>query len=146
MLGAKLFVIAAVVIATIAAFPNRLATAGLDVYMHDTYFVIPPRYSLFGFALLCGVVAVFYYLSDRASGNRLNKGLTIAHFLLWTFAVVLSFAVEFRLVRAVVSGQDPNQSWLVLLGSAAAVPAFLIGGVLFLINITRAMVRKFRAS
>lgn len=146
MLGVRLFSILAVLIAATAMLPVKLATMGLDFYMHDTYFVVPARYSFFGFALLCILIAAFYYLGDRASGNRLNNGLTIAHFLLWALAVALSFGVEFRLVRAVVSGHDPNQSWLVLLGSVAAVPAFLIGGVLFLINITWAMVRKLRAS
>ena len=146
MLGARLFGLAAVLVAVTAMLPVKLATAGIDFVMHDTYFVIPPRYSYFGFALLCGLIAGFYYLADRASGNRLNKRLTIAHFLLWTFAVAISFAVEFTLVRAVVSGRDPNQSWLLPLGSLGAFPAFLIGGVLFLINFGWAMARKLRAS
>lgn len=146
MLGARLFGIAAVLIAATAMFPNRLATVGLDLYLHDTYFVVPHRYSLFGFALLCGVIAGVYYLGDRASGNRLNDGLTIAHFLLWIFAVVTTFVVEFTAVRSVVSGRDPNQSWLVLLGRSAAFPAFVMGALLFLINVVRAMARKVHAS
>ena len=146
MLGFRLFSIAAVLIATTATFPNRLAAVGLDLYMHDTYFVVPHRYSLFGFALLSGVIAGVYYFGARASGNRLNDGLTIAHFLSWTFAVVTTFVVEFTAVRSVVSGRDPNQSLLVLLGRSAAFPAFVIGAVLFLVNFALAMVRKVRAS
>ena len=146
MLGFRLFGIAAVTIAATAALPIRLATTGIDFYMHDTYFVVPPRYSFFGFALVCFVIAFFYYFGGRASGNRLSNGLTLAHFLLWIFAVVISFAVEFTLVRAALSGHDPNQSWLILFGSVAAVPAFVIGGVLFLVNFALAMVRKVRAS
>lgn len=132
-------------IAATAALPIRLATTGLDFYMHDTYFVVPPRYSFFGFALLCFVIAFFYYFGDRASGNRFNNGLTLAHFLLWILAVLISFAVEFMLVRAVLGGHAPNESRLILAGSVA-IPAFLIGGVLFLVNFALAMVRKVRAS
>ena len=92
-----------------------------------------------------GVVAGFYYFAARPLGNRLNNGLTLAHFVLWIFAVVTFFAVEFAFVRAALSGHAPNQSWLILAGSVA-IPAFLIGGVLFLINFAWALARKLRAS
>ena len=59
MLGAKLFSIGAVAIAVIAFVPLRLTNA-IDIYMHDTYFVVGPRHAMLGFALLCGVVAGFY--------------------------------------------------------------------------------------
>ena len=133
-------------IALASQLPIKPATANLDFYLHDTYFVVGPRYGFLGFALLGGVIAGVYYLGDRASGNRLNDGLTIAHFLLWTFAVVTTFVVEFTAVRSVVSGRDPNQSWLVLLGRNAAFPAFVMGALSLLINVVRAMARKVRAS
>ncbi len=74
-MGAKLFGIAAVAVAVIALVPVKLTDAmfGLDFYLHDTYFVVPPRYGIGGFALLCGVSAGFYYFGDRASGHRLNE-------------------------------------------------------------------------
>lgn len=146
ILGVKLFGIAAVLIAVTSQLPIRAATASLDFYLHDTYFVVGPRYTIWGFALLWGVVAGFYYFGARALGNRLNNGLTLAHFVLWIFAVVTSFVVEFALVRAAQSGHAPNQSRLIFAGSIACVVAFLIGAVLFLVNFSWALVRKLRAS
>lgn len=146
ILGAKLFGIAAVLIAATSQLPVRLATAGVDFYTHDTYFVIAPRRAILGFALLWGVIAAFYYFGDRASGNRLNNGLTLAHFVLWIFVALLFFAVEFTLIRAVLSGHDPNQSRLTLAAGIASLGAFLTGALLFVVNLTRGMFRKHRAS
>lgn len=145
ILGAKLFGIAAILIAVTSQLPIRLATAGVDFYTRDTYFVLAPRYALLGFALLCGLIGGLYYLGDRASGNRLHKGLILAHFLLWILTVLISFAVECTLVRAVLEGRDPNPRWLVLAGSVS-VTAFLAGGLLFVVNLIRGMVSKLRAS
>lgn len=132
-------------IAVTSQLPLMLATAGVDFYTHDTYFVLAPRYAFLGFALLCGLIGGLYYLGDRASGNRLHKGLTLAHFLFWIFAVLISFAVEFTLVRTVLGGHDPSQFWLVL-AESASVAAFVIGALLFAVNFAWALVRKLRAS
>lgn len=132
-------------IAVTSRLPIRPATTSLDFYTHDTYFVVGPRYSILGFALLWGVIAGFYYLGDRASGNRLNNGLTLAHFAFWIFAVLISFWVEFAVVRAVLNGHDPNQPGLIL-AVRMAIPAFLIGGALFLVNFAWALARRIRAS
>ena len=79
-LGAKLFGIAALVIAVIAVVPVKVTGAMFDLYFHETYFAVPARHAFLWFALLCGTLAAFYYLGDRALGHRWHNGLTIGHF------------------------------------------------------------------
>jgi heme/copper-type cytochrome/quinol oxidase subunit 1 len=143
-LGAKLFGIAALAIAVIALVPVKLTDTMFDFYVHDTYIVVAARHAIFGFALLCGVFAGFYYFGDLALGHRLNHGLTLAHFLLWIFSLVV-FALEAQgLARTIRSQQDPNQSWLLIAGFAAPLLAFIAGGILFLVNLAWAIVLKLK--
>jgi heme/copper-type cytochrome/quinol oxidase subunit 1 len=146
MLGAKLFGVGALLIAVTALPPLRLVTAGLGFYLHATYIRFAAQDAILAFALLCGVVASLYYFGDRTSGHRLNNVLILCHFLSWFLAVADFFALKHVFMRAVLSGQDPHQSRLILGGSVAAALAFLIGGVLFVINFAWAIIRKFRTS
>jgi heme/copper-type cytochrome/quinol oxidase subunit 1 len=146
ILGAKLFGIAAVVIAAVAFIPVKPAYAAFDFYMHDTYFVVAHGHAILGFALLLGVFAGLYYFIDRILERRLNNGVSLAHFLLWISVPILISIEEHALLRSVASGKDPNQSQLILAGSAAVVLAFLIGGLLFLVNFAWAIIRKVRIS
>jgi heme/copper-type cytochrome/quinol oxidase subunit 1 len=133
-------------IAVIAFLPVRLMHTAFDLYLHDTYFVVSHGQGILSFALLCAVFAAFYYFGGRFLGPRLSNGLALAHFLLWIFALVAFWVVEIALVHAVQARQGPNQSWPVLAGSAAAAIAFLVGGLLFLINFAWAVTRRLRTS
>lgn len=145
-MGAKLFGLAAVTSIVIALVPSELTNLSFDLYMHDTYFVVESHQAVLGFALLCVLFAGFYYLGDRLSGQRLKSGFVVAHFLLWIFAIIAFWVGERALLRAVISRQDPSQSSFVLGASAAAVLAFLVGGLTFVVNFAWAMVSKRRAS
>jgi heme/copper-type cytochrome/quinol oxidase subunit 1 len=118
--------------------------AAFDLYLHDTYFVISHGHGILSFALLCAVFAALYYFGGRFLGPHLSNGLSLAHFLFWIFALVAVWAAEFALVHTVQARQDPNQSWSLLAGSVAAALAFLLGGLLFLINFAWAITRKLR--
>ena len=145
MLGAKLFAIGAVAIALIAFLPLRLTTA-IDIHLRDTYFVIGPHHALLGSALLFSVFACFYYLGDRILGLPLNANLTLAHFLSWLFACAVLSVEVFGLIRAVLRGQDANQSWLLMAGGVAPLLLFIVGGILFLTNLARAIVLKLKTA
>lgn len=112
--GAKLFGIAALVIAVIALVPARATDTSLDLYMHATYIVVTPRHAILAFALLCGAFAGLYYFVGHALGNRLNDALTLAHFLLWLFSPIIFILEVLGLRRAYQAGRDPKQSWLLL--------------------------------
>lgn len=145
MLGTKLFAVGAVAIALMALLPIRLTDAAPDFYLHDTYYVVGPRYAMIGFALLCAVFAGFYYLGERVLGHPCSKGLSLGHFLLWIFALVAFWAQSLGFVRAVLSGHDPNP-WLIPVESSAVALALLTGGLLFLINFAMAITNRVRRS
>ncbi len=133
MFGAKLFSVAALIIVLIALAPIWPTFLAIDYYLHDKYFVVPLRHAILAFDLLCGLFAGFYYLADRVLAHRLNKGLALAHFLLWVFSpIVLALAIEGLRVG--------HQSWLLLAGLVPL--SFITGGALFLVNLVRAIVLK----
>ena len=141
-LGAKLFGIAALVIAVTAVVPVKVTGAMFDLYSHETYIAIPARHAFLGFALLCGAFAAFYYLGDRALRHRWHNGLTIAHFLLWILSAVIFVLEANWLQRASLAGRYPNNSWLFLAGFVVPYLAFPLGGAVFLANFVRAIVLK----
>ena len=145
-MGAKLFGTAALVIAVIGFFVGRLPHAAFGFVVEVSHIVLSTDHVLLAFALLCGIFAASYYLADRAMGARLSAVLSVGHFLLWMFALVAFSVEEVALAHTLQSGRDPNQSRLILGGSAAAVLAFLVGGLLFLINLAWAITRRFRTS
>lgn len=145
-MGAKLFGTAALVIAVIGSFVGRLQHAAFGFVVEIGPAVLPADHVLLVFALLCGIFAVSYYLGDRALGAQWSAALSVGHFLLWMFAFVAFSVEEVALAHSLQSGHDPNQSHLILGGSGAAVLAFAIGGLLFLINIAWAITHKARIS
>jgi heme/copper-type cytochrome/quinol oxidase subunit 1 len=146
MFGAKLFGIAGVLIAVLAPFAAKLTAATFDFYLHDTYFVIVPRDVMWELSLLFALVAGLYYVVGLALGRRLKKPLTLAHFLLWIFSLVVLILEARGLARADQAGQNPNESWLLIAGLAAPIFAFPGGAVLFLVNLARAIVLKFKTT
>jgi len=144
-LAAKLFGSAALVIAATGFFINRFTRAPFGI-VTTGHISFSADQLLLAFALLCAVFAALYYLVDRGAGAHLSHALSISHFLLWMFAIVAFSVEEAALNDAVRTGHDPNQSWLILGGSAAAVLAFFIGGLLFVLNLVLAITRRLRAS
>lgn len=67
-MGAKLFSIAALVIAVIALVPARATDTSLDLWVHATYIVVTPRQAILAFVLLCGAFAGLYYFVGQALG------------------------------------------------------------------------------
>ena len=146
MVGAKLFGIAAMLIGVFAPVIARLTVASLDFYLHDTYFVIAPPHAFLGLSLLCGVFAGFYYFGDRILRLQLSASLILAHFLFWIFAFAVLAVEEVSIIHTILRGQDPNQSWLLIVGGAAPVLSFIIGAGLFVLNLTRAIVLKLKTA
>jgi hypothetical protein len=142
-LGAKLFGSAALVIAALGLLFGgfKYAPFGRVIIDHTSF---SADHLLLAFALLCGVLALLHYLADSGTQARSSTVLSVGHFLLWMFALIAFCFGEIALDQAVRTGHDPNQSSLAIGGSAAAVLAFFVGGLLFLINLGWVISRKFR--
>ena len=135
------------VIAVFAPVLAKLVTAtGFDFFLHDTYFVVAHLQVMWWLSLLFGAFAGLYYLLDWALGRRLHNGLTLAHFLLWVFSLVALLLEARGLAHADLARQDPNQSWLLMAGLATPILGFPGGAVLFLVNLARALVLKFKTT
>ncbi len=62
-----------------------LSNAGLDVAMHDTYYVVAHFHYVLSMGAVFAVFAGFYYWIEKMSGLRYNEFMAHVHF--WTFFV-----------------------------------------------------------
>ncbi len=69
-----------------------LAQPQLDIYLHDTYFVVAHFHLIMGVAAIFGIFAGTYYWFPKMFGRMMNEGLGRAHFfltLIGTYAIFM---------------------------------------------------------
>ena len=92
MLGARLFFIAGWVFLALSLLMHNSAVSGLDVYLHDHYFVIGPSHFS---ALCCWIYSALYYAGVRFAGLRFSRLLLIIHFIVTMLALLPNSFVRF---------------------------------------------------
>ena len=65
-----------------------LASAGVDAYLHDTYYVVAHFHYVLSMGAVFGIFAGFYYWFGKMFGVMYNKFLAAAHF--WLFFIVVN--------------------------------------------------------
>jgi hypothetical protein len=172
MRTARLFTFTAAGFVVLAPFwKMKGRTPGLDLYIHDVYFVIPkwiepisktpfgrsnllilkslegvlkPALVTLIAAAICGMFGLLYFGCGRLLRIPLNRGLSLANFLLIVLPLG-TLILELYLIHPIFeSGSD---SWVIkffLITYFAWMICFIIGCMLFVINFSWTLVRVVR--
>ncbi len=144
-LPAKLFASAALVLALIASLALVLGwvdRAGIDVYMHFTYFVVTIPHVFLLWAIIFGLFAALYFAFFRWLRLPLNPKLSRLHFILIVLSLVLLMGQLLVLQHTI--GSYPNESWYAMINFALPAYAFALGCLLFIVNLLWGLLRKQR--
>lgn len=68
-----------------------LANAGIDVALHDTYYVVAHFHYVLSMGAVFALFAAFYYWLQKLFGNRYDEVLGQIHFWLFFIGVNLTF-------------------------------------------------------
>ncbi len=138
MLTAKLFSGLAVVLAvfTFLLLGGVLPSgSGLDLYLHDTYYVVGPAHVEFIGAIVCAILAFVYFAFGRWTARPLSRPIGLVSFACIAIALVCWLTVTFFMRR----GSLPMPWQLGLL--SGAIFSFVLGCVLFGGNLAWAIFR-----
>jgi heme/copper-type cytochrome/quinol oxidase subunit 1 len=145
MLPAKLFGGAALALAALAFLaPAGILEPGIDIYLHDGYFVLAGAHVLLIFATICGLFAGAYFVCARWLKMTLSSSMAKTQFVLVTLSIVallVGLNVAGRVYRSHPASQDP---WIFLMGVGLPWLIFLLGCAVFPINLVWTIIRTYR--
>ena len=88
----KLFAISFLLLFTIGGFTGVIiANAGVDVALHDTYYIVGHFHYVLSLGAVSALFAGFYYWIGKISGLSFNEKMAAVHFFLFTLAVNIVF-------------------------------------------------------
>ena len=141
MLGAKLFFLSGLVLPVAGLLLRPGGLPMIDIYSHETYFVVAHFHLVHLSTLALWTYAGLYYLGARLFGLRFSSTLTILHVLITTVALI--GLNSFRYIGIYGTAQRPVSPLLVrvtTLGGAL----FLIGIIMFIVILILATIARVR--
>jgi len=138
MLTAKLFSGLAVVLAVFTfllrggVLPSGPA---LDLYLHDTYYVVGPAHVELIGAIVCAILAFLYFAFGRWTARPLNQPIGLVSFACVAIALLCWLTATFFMRRGLL-----QMHWQIGMVSGA-IFSFLVGCVLFVGNLVWAIFR-----
>ena len=145
MLPSKLFAIAAAIFSICAALARLVPVrAGMDIYVHGTYFVYGPVLLFLFCAVASANFALLYYAAVRFFDARWNRLLSLLHFFLFVwFGISLSIVFVIAARAANESEAAGTTLWLVIhwftgiLGLVLSLAVFGVNLALTIIQLVR---------
>ena len=125
-----------------------LANAGLDVVLHNTYYVIAHFHYVLSLGAVYGLFAAFYYWFSKMTGYEYSEGLAKLHFWVTFIGVNLTFfPMHFLglagMPRRYVDYPDAFAGWNMVASIGSYIGA--LGAIIFLVVIIEAFVKKRKA-
>jgi len=122
-----------------------LANAGLDVILHNTYYVIAHFHYVLSLGAVFGLFAGFYYWFSKMTGFDYNESLAKLHFWITFVGVNLTFfPMHFLglagMPRRYIDYPDAFAGWNYVASIGAYIGA--LGAIVFLVVIAEAFIRK----
>jgi heme/copper-type cytochrome/quinol oxidase subunit 1 len=145
MLPAKLFAVLAVVFAVCVRISRARALPALDIYLHDTYVVLPAWHSFWFGSVLCTGFAALYYATTRYLNAGWNRMLGVLHFSLVVLAAALFFMAAGS-THLLDNGMSQRAIHRVFLPGFLGILSLLFSWVIFAVNLVWTAVRAVRTS
>ena len=125
-----------------------LSNAGLDVVLHNTYYVIAHFHYVLSLGAVFGLFAGFYYWFSKMTGYAYSEGLAKLHFWVTFVGVNLTFfPMHFLglagMPRRYIDYPDAFAGWNMVASIGSYVGA--AGAILFLVVIVEAFIARRRA-
>ena len=125
-----------------------LSNAGLDVVLHNTYYVIAHFHYVLSLGAVFGLFAGFYYWFSKMTGYEYSEGLGKLHFWVTFVGVNLTFfPMHFLglagMPRRYIDYPDAFAGWNMVASIGSYISA--VGAILFLVIIAEAFIAKRRS-
>ena len=114
------------------------ANGGIDINIHDTYFVMSNYHFATLISILFGIIGLIYWIVKKVNGN-LSKRLNLIHVAL-TFGGIFLILILNEFFRKSIMEYDFNENLTLVIYLISAVVIF--GQIIFPINIISGIIRK----
>tara|TARA_R110002072_G_scaffold72354_5_gene173061 strand:+ start:14578 stop:15009 length:432 start_codon:yes stop_codon:yes gene_type:complete len=114
------------------------ANGGIDINIHDTYFVMSNYHFATMISILFGIIGLIYWIVKKVNGN-LSKRLNLIHFAL-TFGGIFLILILNEFFRKSIMEYDFNENLTMVIYLISAI--VIIGQIIFPINIISGLIRK----
>jgi heme/copper-type cytochrome/quinol oxidase subunit 1 len=143
---AGLFALAGVCALILAICPSSAEWRPIDLYVHDTFFVIAPQHLAIGAALACAVCASVYWSLPRFLGRNLNPSLARLH-LWFSLSAMLAGVISWIWLRHLlnsIGGVSSNSVAALAFTIPIAILFFLLAQAIFGFNLLWTLLKRSR--